>query len=330
MDRNLLNKYFQDQCTEEEVDKVLDWLQTDEGQAFLEKDIKQLDEEVRNDGDLFSYPEVASEKIFNCIQLSKEKKYKKNRWLGLRVASILLLVTVLSSLLYWSGITTSIDDKNLEPAYTTYVTESDQQKVLTLSDGSQIRLNESTTLIVPEKLSRKKREVELKGEAYFEVAHDEDRPFLVETTESVIKVLGTKFNVKADPVTDNVQVAVLEGKVALKSGVGKNAASALLTRNNFGILRLSDSQITIEKINTENFINWINKRLIFSGETLDQVSRQLERLYGVKIEFDSNHLKHLKLTADIEKIDLDEVLSTISNTFDIRYRINANHIVWVE
>lgn len=327
MDRNLLNKYFQDQCTEEELDEVLDWLQTEEGQKFLEQDINQLDEELTVEDDLLLYSEVNSEKIFNRIQLSKN--YKKDNWFRTRVASILLLVTALSSLLYWSGIT-SLGDENPEPAYTTYVTESDQQKALTLSDGTKIRLNEDATLTVPEKLNRKTREVELKGEAYFEVVHNEERPFLVKTTGSVIEVLGTKFNVKAHSAANNVQVAVLEGKVALKSGTGEEATSALLTRNNFGLLRLSDSQITIEKVNTENFISWVNKRLIFSGETLQQVSRQLERLYDVEIMFENNELKRLELTADIEKIDLDEVLTTISNTFDIRFRMEGNQVVWIE
>lgn len=330
MDRKLLNKYFRDECTEEEVDKVLDWFQTDEGQTFLEQDIEQPNDQLAVEGDLPLYPKVETEKIFNRIQLSKKKNYNKNRRLGMRVASILLLVTLLSSLLYWSGITTTVGDEDSEPVYTIYVTESDQQKVLTLSDGTRIRLNEGARLIVPEKFNGNKREVELKGEAYFEVESNKKRPFSVKAAGSVVEVLGTKFNVKADSAANHVQVAVLEGKVALKSGDTENAASALLTRNNFGVLRRSDSLITIEKVNAENYVSWFKNRLIFSGETLDHVSRQLERLYDVEIEFKSNGLKNLQLTADMEKIDLREVLTTISNTFDIRFRMNADQVLWME
>jgi ferric-dicitrate binding protein FerR (iron transport regulator) len=329
MDRKLLNKYFQDQCTEEELEEVLEWLQTDEGQQYLEQDIHQMDEAMMEEGELSFYPEVATERIFNRIQISKNQRQKKDSWLSVRVASILLLATALSSLLYWGGIT-AMDDENSEPAYTTYITEPNQQKVITLSDNTRIRLNNGAKLVVPERLNTKKRQVELKGEAYFEVAPDEERPFTVKTTGSVVEVLGTKFNVKADSTADNVQVAVLEGKVVLKSGTSENAASAQLTQNNFGMLRLVDHQITIEKVNTENFISWVNKRLVFSGETLQQVSRQLERLYDVEVAFADNQLKQLELTADIEKIDLDEVLTTISNTFDIRFRMEGTQVVWMK
>lgn len=330
MNRRLLNRYFRNECTEEELDKVLDWFQTEEGQAFLERDMQQLDDPLVKEVDLALYPEADSEKIFNRIQLSKKKVYKKNRWLGFRVASILLLAALLSSLIYWSGITTTVADKDTEPVYTTYITESNQQKVLTLSDGTRIRLNEGAKLIVPEKFKAGRREVELRGEAYFEVKSDKERPFSVETAGSVVEVLGTRFNVKADSAADHVQVAVLEGKVALKSGDTDNAASAHLTRNNFGVLRLSDNQITIENVNTENYISWFKNRLKFSGEPLGQVSRQLERLYGVEIVFESNRLKALQLTADMEKVDLKEVVTTISNTFDIRFRMEEDQITWME
>ncbi|WP_185958374.1 FecR family protein [Fodinibius sediminis] len=273
---------------------------------------------------------METEKVFNRIQLSKKKEYKKHRWVGGRVASILLLVAVLSSLLYWGGITTAEGDENTEPVYTTYVTESDQQKVLTLTDGTRIRLNEDAKLIVPEAFKSERREVELEGEAYFDVISNKKRPFLIRMEGAVVEVLGTKFNVKADTNSNSVEVAVLEGKVALKSGDTDNAASALLTHNNFGVLRFTDSQITIENTNAKNYVSWFKNRLKFSGEPLGQVSRQLERLYGIKVVFKSNKLKDLQLTAEMEKVDLEEVIKTIANTFDIRFRMKGDYIVWME
>lgn len=329
MERRLLSRYFRDECTEEELDKVLEWFQTEEGQVFLDRDMERSDKQLTDDAGSSIYPEVETEKIFNRIQLSK-KKEKNSRLFGIRVASILLLVATLSSLLYLSGITTTGSDKDAKPVYTTYATEPDQQKVLTLSDGTRIRLNEGAKLIVPEKFKANIREVDLQGEAYFEVASNKKRPFSVKTEGSVVEVLGTRFNVKADSAANHVQVAVLEGKVALKSGDFENAASAHLNRNHFGILRLSDNQITIENANAENYISWYNNRLRFSGEPLGQVSRQLERLYNVDVEFKNNRLKDLQLTADMEKVGLKEVLATISNTFEIQFRMNEDRVIWME
>src|SRR5699024_1783375 len=175
------------------------------------------------------------------IQLSKKPHFSKGRWYAARVASILLLVAMLSSLLYWGGIT-AMKKEPQQPAVTTYITNAGQQNIFTLSDGSVIRLNEKSKLTVPIKLKAGKRIVSLEGEAYFEVAEDPTHPFVVQSKGSTVEVLGTKFNVKVDSLADNVQVAVVEGKVSLKKEGAEESASALLTRNNFGLLDLDDGK----------------------------------------------------------------------------------------
>src|SRR5699024_10842135 len=119
---------------------------------------------------------------------------------------------------------------------------------------------------VPVKLKTGKRTVTLEGEAYFEVAEDPTHPFVVHSKGSTIEVLGTKFNVKADSLADNVQVAVVEGKVSLKKEGAEESASALLTRNNFGLLDLDDGSITIEQVHAANYKSWATNRLVYSGE----------------------------------------------------------------
>jgi ferric-dicitrate binding protein FerR (iron transport regulator) len=76
-------------------------------------------------------------------------------------------------------------------------------------------------------------------------------------------------------------------------------------------------------------LSWINKRLIFKGESLGQISRQLERLYDIRIQFEMEQIKELNLTADFEKTDIRKVLNVISNTLDIHYKMNENHVVWM-
>ncbi|HEX6983478.1 MAG TPA: FecR domain-containing protein [Balneolaceae bacterium] len=329
MDRNLIDKYFRDQCSEDELEQVLSWFQTDEGQEYLEQDINQQNEQLIKNSDLHLYPEIESEALFNRIQLSKKNKLQRRSWFFIRVASILLVATMLSSLLYWSGITT-FEKQSSQPTFVTYVTEAGQQNILRLADGTVIRLNEESTLVVPTELKNGKRNVRLKGEAYFEVAEDPEHPFVVKTEGSIIKVLGTKFNVRTGSITGNVRVAVVEGKVALKSKGAVNAASALLTRNYVGTLQLSDRQITIEKVNAKNYLSWIHNRLVFSGESLAQVSHQLEHLYNIKIHFKNERLKQLKLTADIEETNLQEVLTIISNTFEINFTLKGDKVMWME
>lgn len=328
MDPKLLEKYFSDRCSEEEVEQVFSWFATSEGRAFLEQ---QMDDEFSgaiHAGKQDEYPGIESEKIFSRIQRSKQQQFRKKPWVAARVASIVLLVTMISSLIYWAGVTSP--EKEPPPAFSTYVTNVGQQNIFTLSDGTVIRLNEKSKLTVPVKLKAGTRTVTLEGEAYFEVARDPARPFVVYANGSAVEVLGTKFNVKADSPAGNVQVAVVEGKVSLKKKGANDSASALLTRGNFGMLRLSDNRITIEKTRAANYLSWMSNRLVYSGETLGQVSRQLERLYEVEITFAAEELTKLKLTADFEKNDLETTVATIANTFDIRYRITDQKVTWME
>ncbi|MCW9707584.1 FecR family protein [Fodinibius salsisoli] len=331
MDQRLLDKYFRDECSDEELDQVLGWFQTEEGRTFLAQEMEEEFENALETPHEFGCYPADSEHIFNRIQLQKRKYPDTNHRfsIGIRVASILLILVGISAFFYLEGYL-SFGSENPQPKTITYVTQQGQQHIFTLSDGTKIRLNEQSQLKVPTKMQEGKRNVNLKGEAYFEVARNTDHPFIVNTEGSTIEVLGTKFNVNTDSTQNCVEVAVIEGKVALKQKGDGSSGGALLTRNNFGLLHLGDGQITIEKVNAKNYLSWIYNRLVYSGETLEQVSRQIEHLYNVEVEFKSRKLRKLKLTANIEKTDLSEVLDVIAKTFNITYQKRENgKIVWM-
>jgi len=329
MNQALLEKYYNDQCSEDEVDEVLDWFQTKEGRAYLEQQMDEEFDELMEAETSNSWSEVKSDKLFTRIQRSQKPRKRKKTWVAVRVASILLLGVMLSSLLYWST-HAALTSEPSRPVLRSYVTEADQQNIFTLSDGTVIRLNEESELTVPDKMKGNRRSVTLNGEAYFDVARDPDHPFVVYANGSTVTVLGTEFNVKADSTAGNVQVAVVEGKVSLKKEGAKESASTLLTRNNFGLLDLDDGSITIEQVHAANYKSWASNHLVYSGESLAKVSRQLERLYDAKISFATADLKKLKLTADFERNNLETTIQTIANTFDIQYRINGRSVTWIE
>lgn len=327
MDKELLNKYFNDQCSGDELDEVLSWFNTEEGQSFIEEEIDEQYYQNEGNQDAFLYPEIDSEKVFNKIQLYKKRDTKANYRIFIRVVAILLLIGTFSIGLYWSG-AISTNKKKSSPATITYQTKSNQHDIISLLDGTKIYLNEESSLTVPQNFGDTKRVVQLNGEAYFEVAHDPAHPFLVNAIGSTVEVLGTKFNVKTNSKSEDVQVAVVKGKVALKKKGKEHEASALLTRNHFGILHLQRNQITIEKGNVSNYLSWLNNRLIFKGESLLTVSRQLEHIYHIKIEFSTNKIKALNLTANFQKTDLKDVLKIISNSLDIHFRVDNNRVIW--
>lgn len=327
MNQQILNKYFSGTCTQQELGQVFDWFKTSDGQAYLER---KMDEDffLFMDGDEVAAPIIDGNELFDRIQHTKKQAYKKNPWLYAAVASVVLLVAIIGSLL--SGGQFGFSGKEHAIATKTYITYAGQRKVFTLSDGSIIHLNEESKLIVPIRLETDKRTVKLKGEAFFEVAKDPDRPFIVYTNGALVKVLGTKFNVKSDSVRHTVQVAVLEGTVSLKERGIEDPASALLTHGNFGLLQLANNQITIENTQASNYLSWMTNRLVYTGQSLKQVSKQLEHLYNVQISFASPKLTELILIANFEKEDFNTTASIIASTFNIDYRINGNKLTWLE
>lgn len=328
MNQKLLDKYFRDECTELELEQVLRWFETKEGKAFLEDDIEQQKNEAES-GSLILHQDVESKKLYNRIKGTTVGKRRQNRWVYLRVASVLLICASIVSILYWKELLTT-PKKVDEVVQVVYMTGNDQHKILTFGDGTVVRLNENSKITVPSTFAEEQRLVQLEGEAYFEVARNPESPFIVETDAATVQVLGTKFDVLASDKNERIRVAVSEGKVRLTNRDSESMASVLLTKNHVGILRLSDQQMTVEKTNVRNYLSWINNRLVYTGETLSQVSRQLEHLYNVQIEFESNRLKNLKLTADMEKVELPQVLQAIANTFDISYKQIGEKILWIK
>ncbi len=333
MNKELLNKYFNDQCTADELEEVLAWFQTKEGAEYLRQDFDEQEPLLSQSSDLLFRTELNSNKLFNRIQHNKKgnNSRKSNYGVYLRVASILLIAGLFSYAAYLMGginLTGSGQDKS--EVLVTYVTKEDQQKVFTLTDGTKIRLNEKSSLTVPETWSKVDRVVKLEGEGYFEVVKNQPQKFIVEVNGASVVVLGTKFNVKSDAPANNVQVAVVEGKVALQSREGEQSVSVQLAKDDFGLLQLSTNRITIEKTRAVNHLSWMSNRLTYSGETLNQVSQQLEHLFGADIDFGSERLKRLELTANFEKSDLETTISTIAKTFDIRYEIEGQKVIWKE
>lgn len=327
MNQSLIDKYFKDRCSPEELEEVLNWFKTDEGQCYLEKNIEEENSKSIDRSDKFLYPEIESERIYNRIQRSKNRSSSNKHRVYLRVASVLLIVGLVTSLLYWGGIIPKSGAVELD--LITYIAQPGQHKIVYLSDGSVIRLNAGSKLIVFENFSGDKRKVKLTGEGYFEVAHNPSKPFIVNATGAVIRVLGTKFNVKTDTARNSVQVAVVNGKVSLQEKGVSEDFGAILTKNTFGMLHLFTHEIIIEKTPVSNYLSWMSDRLKFDGQSLREVSRQLERLYDKPIVFKSEQLKKLKLTANIERTDLHDTLNIIAETLGIAFKIRSGKIVWL-
>lgn len=330
IDEKLLEKYFNNTCTAEEAQRVLYWFDTPEGSRYLQKRMHR-DEQHYGTVDPEGLARPDSQRMLNVI---RQRSYKdkgvaanrQNHWSHLLRAAAAVLVLVLGSIFYLQVTESSSGSDNQTIVH--YVTQPDQQRRITLEDGTEIRLNENSNLWISNRVENGVRRVELDGEAFFEVAPNPERVFMVDANESTIRVLGTAFNVKSRPSDENVQVAVVEGRVSFGSLQYGEESSVVLARGEYGYMDLRSHAITVENYGVENYLAWMRGRFTFEDQSLDQICVQLDRLYELGCHFEEESLRNLRLTADFSNDTLDKTILVIAMSLDINYEREENQVYW--
>lgn len=192
-----------------------------------------------------------------------------------------------------------------------------------MSDGTRIWLNAASAIRFPIAFVGDKRIVELQGEAYFEVAKDARKPFIVKTGKEEVRVLGTHFNVNSYDGESVSRVSLLEGKVEVlaKQGLYKtHLTSGQQTVN-------TAKSLTVESFNMEESIAWKNGEFIFNNERLDQVMLKVGRWYDADVTVDPEIAKILIWGSISKSEQIDKVLKLIQLTNEnIKYRIEGRRI----
>lgn len=199
------------------------------------------------------------------------------------------------------------------------------QSSIVLSDGTRVRLNAGTTLFYPTAFTSINREVTVCGEAYFEVASDESHPFIVHAENMKVRVLGTKFNVKAYPDEVTVAVTLEEGRV--DAGIEDRGT---FHRINVGEQLVFDKALHTfrkDRVKTAHYTGWREGLFYFDSMPFEQIVRQLERHFNVKIHIASEPLKQMVFTGDfVRKENLNQILHVITAKHQFRYEIEGDQV----
>jgi ferric-dicitrate binding protein FerR (iron transport regulator) len=166
-------------------------------------------------------------------------------------------------------------------AYNTLTTPRGGQYKLILADGSKVWLNASSSLHFPTAFTGKERNVELTGEAYFEVAKNKEKPFRVNVNGMQVEVLGTHFNVNAYADENSIKTSLLEGSVKIKRG----DVSGLLKPGQQGILESNNNDLKIKEVNMDEVIAWKNGLFQFNGAGIKTIMLEISRWYNVEIVY---------------------------------------------
>ncbi|MGO4293602.1 FecR family protein [Chitinophaga sp. RAB17] len=198
-----------------------------------------------------------------------------------------------------------------------------------LADGSKIWLNAESMLTYPEKFKGDSREIFLEGEAFFDVATNAKRPFIVHLKKGTIKVLGTSFNIRAYE-NEPVQTAVVTGKVAFipRYEEAKKINDTILITPDVKV-SFTASSGTLIKGNTIGAEDkaWTEGRLIFRNATLEEIGASLERNFNKHVEFEANAPKQYRLTGSFHNNSLEDIMYYLSKSKAFHYRITDSTLV---
>lgn len=194
---------------------------------------------------------------------------------------------------------------------------------ITLEDGTRIWLNAASVLTFPPVFSETERKVRLEGEAFFEVAPDTTRPFIVHTSQMDVKVLGTSFNVSAYKDEEVVHTTLVKGSVEIQT---LQLSSLMLKPGEQAYL--NGKQMVIREVNTRQFTSWRDGKFMFCNTALEEISKQVARWYDVDIFFSSEQVKTICFTGAILRFEpLEELIRMIENTSNVRFSVKGKTIV---
>lgn len=193
------------------------------------------------------------------------------------------------------------------------ISTQNQVVVNTLSDGSQVSLNQYASVEVKAEFDKKERRLKLEGDAFFEVERDPEKPFIVDVNEVEVKVLGTSFYVDSRPELPNIEVIVESGTVE----VSAQQQRIILNAGETGVYEKSTRVLTKQSNEDENFLAWKTDILLFDNENLDIVIHALNRKFHSKIELDVEDSSNCFIDATFEQNNLDSILKVIEKTHGI-------------
>ncbi|WP_276167341.1 FecR family protein [Zobellia alginiliquefaciens] len=288
--KNILNKYLNKS------------IEPEEEEALEEFDQRML-------GNYFSQEEwnaKNSNGVYQSIlrNLPKDKKVSRSFFIPLKIAVSVTLLFGLGSIAYHILDQKQIDYSNVEMVR---ITEYGQKSEITLSDGTKVRLNSGSKLTFPRKFNDGSREVELVGEAFFEVTKNQKMKFIVKSGGISTTVWGTSFNVNAYPENEELAVTVVTGKVQVNS----KDVKVFLEPGQQGVYNKKLDDILKKQVDTTSSLGWKDGILRFENATLGEVARKLSRWYGVKVEFDTQAIKECQFSGIFNKENLQTVLEGV-------------------
>ncbi|MEA2106446.1 MAG: FecR domain-containing protein [Bacteroidota bacterium] len=321
---DLIAKYFANECIDEEVDLLNQWIEQSTEHKNLFNEVKN-DLEIINKYKAMERVNVDSawDNLKSRIEADEKHEEKKKRTINFnRVLRYAAMIVVIAGLGFLFNM---IYQENFGYySFTEYTADNETSNEIVLPDGTKVYLNENSSLKYPEGFNGTQRKVKLTGEAFFDVTKNKDKPFIIDVKNAEIRVLGTSFNVRTNIDDSDVEVYVETGMVEVsRKKSGEN--NILVDPGNVGIV--TKSEIKKQKNLDPNVLAWKTKNIVFREEHLVNVFNTLSRVYHVDIHAEDEEILNYRLTSTFTKQDIKSVMEVICVTFNLKVDYQNNRII---
>ncbi len=315
---NLIALKLSNQITEEQNILLTEWLNQSDKNVQYFHDLEKI-WKLSDDSDSKFNPDVnaAWNKVQSELKLKQEAKVvsiNKPRFKLYRIAAAIVVLLGLGVFIYNSV---------KSPEMVQFATNANETKEIILPDNSKVILNANSSISYPENFEGNTRNVELKGEAFFEVTKNKEKAFIIQTFDTYTKVLGTSFNVKALSENENVRVSVATGKVEV--GFLSNDLKVQLLPGNTAIIDVKNIGIQKLENSIENITAWKTGVLVFDDQLLSVLINDIELYYNVNIEADPK-LLDCHFTGTFNNPQLSEILNVLELSNGITHTENEGTI----
>jgi len=335
VNRQLIEKYFQNRCSPHEVRQILTWINSHVSKGDFSNEFQIVWQQNDLNDDEFDWRKAWSklhdkievEELINSLPIDKDHQGKmtgKPQYALFAVAAaISFIIIFMGAWLYF------INDENEKQQFSSTLpnvqksTEKGQKLTIHLEDGSKVMLNAQSNLNYPVQFSDSLRELWLQGEAYFDVVKDPQRPFIIHTGEITTHVLGTSFNVNAYAERNSYQIALISGKVMVsKPATGENV---LIEPGQRAAYEKEKSVFTTDLF-SEIEIAWKDGLIYFENADFSKIKSTLERWYGVEIITEGEIDKKWEFSGKFKNESLRNILEALKFSHDFEYKLDRKYV----
>ncbi len=326
MNEDILLRYLKNECTGDDWLQINSWLNESEDNA---RKLFQMEEAFHSgERERYSsseYIEKARTRFLKKIEKKEQpgKRFFQTRSF-MRYAATIIIVLTFGTM----GVTYLANQLSASNEMIVSVSDNEPVKEVVLPDGSKIWLNHSATLKYPKAFAKNNRMVKLDGEAYFEVAKDKTKPFIVSSDVMQVKVLGTIFNLKCNKYAKVAEATLIEGMVEVKGN--RDEGQIVLSPGQKAELNRATGHLVVKQVDAKLDAVWKDNLIPFEEATVSEIANTLEHFYNVKIVLSPN-IDNKTYTGVLKrKGSVDSVLNSLKNAMPIDYRRIENDIIYIQ